>query len=228
LGNDNINQYKQKLLRSIEGLKQDFNNNKISQDKYNSLLKLYDNKLKTLNATLRVREMQGLTKDNDFEHEKEDDELELNHGKRYNADKYIVKQYNNKKHENNEKPKSNKRYIVIATSFLILAFIAGVTSGFFNYHQKMNSESANVDSLQISESAFPPIMEYKSYTPTTKTSNYQYSSSYNNNEGSSYNNEGKGEDYTGNNGYKSEYGESMADEPTDNVDPPIEGEPDST
>lgn len=215
-----MDQDKQKLLMDIEGLKQDFNNGEISQDKYESLLKLYDNKLKTLNATLKIRKIQGLTKCSDFKHEKKDDELKLNHGKRYNADEHIVKHNDNEKSKNNEKPKNSKKYIVITASFLILAFIAGVTSGFFNYSQQVNpqemsSKSAVVDSLQISENAFPPIIEDKSYTPTT-TYSHQYSSSY-------YNDENYGDQNN-----VPEHEESKSKEDTGDFNPPIEGETGST
>ncbi|MDR3222440.1 MAG: hypothetical protein LBT66_01710 [Methanobrevibacter sp.] len=106
-------------------LKKDFNEDKISQEKYYSLLNSYEDKLKTIDATLRVRKMKGLTEDNGFNHKADEDD-------------YIVKGNNNEKHLN--KPKSSRKYIIIAILCIIIAFVAGViafiagtTSGFFIY-----------------------------------------------------------------------------------------------
>jgi hypothetical protein len=154
----------------MEELKQDFNKGKISQEKYEGLLKLYDTKLKNIDATLRIRKMQGLIEDEEdvFDHKK-DDKTELEPKKNL-ADKHIVKL------DIDEKPKSGMRYVVVAILFLIVAFIAGATSGFFNHSQQTNSQTL-VNSLQINENAFPPTIESKTHNNTVQNNtveNYGY------------------------------------------------------
>ncbi|MDR3291308.1 MAG: hypothetical protein LBT10_04070 [Methanobrevibacter sp.] len=145
-------------------LKKDFNDGKISQEKYYSLLNSYEDKLKTIDATLRVRKMKRLTEDDDFNHK-----ADKKGSKKGNiVDNYIVKGGKNGKHLN--EPKSSRKYIIIVILFIIIAFIAGATSGFFNYSQQNNTQFVN--SLQIDENAFPPSIENKSYTPAIKTSDY--------------------------------------------------------
>ncbi|MDR1819239.1 MAG: hypothetical protein LBR15_03200 [Methanobrevibacter sp.] len=172
-----IKQDKKKLLKIIEELKQDFNEGKISKEKYENLLDSYDTKLKNINATLRLRKMQGLT-DDDF-HDIGYKSSKLNSKGKYLADDHIVKNDHNPQTVN--KPKNNHRYVIIAIVFLIIAFFAGATSGFFNYShmpdQTGSEQSAN--SLQINENAFPSIVKDINVN-TVKTSEYYPPTDYTN------------------------------------------------
>jgi hypothetical protein len=139
-------------------------------------LNSYDNKLKNINATLRLRKMQGLT-DDDF-HDVDDKSSKLNSKDKYHADDHIVKNDHNPQIVN--KPKNNHKYVIIAIVFLIIAFLAGATSGFFNYSHapdQTGSEPA-VNSSQINENASSSIVKDSDNVNTVKTSEYYHLTNY--------------------------------------------------
>lgn len=139
---------KQKLLKIINELKQDYEDDKISKDKYDSLLKSYEERIQKIDTTLRIKKMRGEEEVDEEDFDLEDNKLsEKNDSEISLADKHIVKTKQPVK-----KLKRRQLFVPFVIILLAVAFVAGAIPGFLEFPQ-LNTKDTNT--LQISENAFP-------------------------------------------------------------------------
>lgn len=154
---DNINQDKQKLLKIMQELEKDYKMGKISEDKYKYLSKEYKSRLANLNASTRIRHMQGkeskppspTVQRSMAEASRREDRALVN--------KYIVKTEKERKEEMKAaRVASNKGiFAIIAVVFLISAFLVGISFGLFAGPQNTAQTTGPVF---VSDSAFPQTL----------------------------------------------------------------------
>lgn len=151
---NNISQDKDKLLKLLEGLEEDYQAGNISNSKYKYLSKQYEDRLSDITAVNRIRAMQGKEivkkpaisssrKQIAEESKKEDEKL---------VDKYVVKTENEKKES---KASSRGIFAIIAIVFLAAAFMAGIGFGMFGFDFQTTTP-ANA-AVTINETAFPVV-----------------------------------------------------------------------
>ena len=148
---NNISQDKEKLLKLLEELEEEYQAGNISDDKYNYLSKQYEDRLSDIVAVDKIRAMQGKKivekpviyskKLTDEKSKEEDEEL---------IDKYVI----DTKKEEKELKAFNKRIIaVIAIVCLAVAFIAGIGFGIFNFDFPSTQNTV----VTVNETAFPIV-----------------------------------------------------------------------
>lgn len=152
----NINQDKQKLLLIMQELKKDYEAGNISEDKYKYLSNEYSNRIANLDATNRIRSMQGRKSDEKLKShsvqrsmaeasKKEDQDL---------INKYVVKSKEDKNIKENV-PVSNKgKYAILAVVCLIGAFLVGISFGLFTTPQT----AIPAASVMVDDTAFPDFL----------------------------------------------------------------------
>jgi len=153
---DNINQDKQKLLSIMRELKKDYEAGNISESKYKYLSNEYSSRIANLDATNRIRAMQGRgtaekSKSSSVQRsmaeasKKEDQNL---------IDKYVVKPKENKNIKKTV-PVSNKgKYAILAVVCLIGAFLVGISFGLFTGPQTTIPSA----SVMVDDTAFPDFL----------------------------------------------------------------------
>ncbi|OQD58313.1 hypothetical protein MBBAR_21c00320 [Methanobrevibacter arboriphilus JCM 13429 = DSM 1125] len=153
---DNINQDKQKLLQIMQELKKDYEAGNISEDKYKYLSNEYSNRIANLDATNRIRSMQGRKSDEKLKthsvqrsmaeaSKKEDQDL---------INKYVVKSKDDKNIKETV-PVSNKgKYAILAVVCLIGAFLVGISFGLFTSPQT----AIPAASVMVDDNAFPDFL----------------------------------------------------------------------
>ena len=158
----------------MKELKADHQAGKISDEKYKELSRQYMIKLKNIDASSRIRAMQGRQFSSsskpkrNYRPDRRAAELSRKEDERL-VQKYIV---NPKRPVNNNKPKASKsnkgKYSILVVLFLIIAFTAGIGFGMFNFDfQAVNISDA---SAVVTDSAFPVVIENNTTSNVTSTS----------------------------------------------------------
>ena len=172
---DNISQDKQKLLKIMQELKKDYQAGNISEDKYKYLSNEYSNRLANLDATNRIRNMQG-RQNSQKPHSKavqrsmatasmkEDKDL---------VDKYVVKPKQEQKSQKSSDVSNKSKYAILAVVCLIGAFLVGISFGLFSGGPQATVPAASV---LIDDSAFPQVV-VNTTNVTTSTGGSQSGSS---------------------------------------------------
>lgn len=167
----------------MKELKADHQNGKISDEKYKELSRQYMIKLKKIDASSRIRTMQGRKQKYPFSNQysqgirpdKRAAELSRLEDEKL-VQKYIV---NPKKSSNNQRPKSHGsnsgKWSVIAVVFLIIAFTAGIGFGMLNFDFKATNIS-NASAI-VTDSAFPAEISNNTTVGTTNSSSISSTSS---------------------------------------------------
>lgn len=166
---DNISQDKQKLLRIMQELKKDYQAGNISEDKYKYLSKEYSNRLANLDATNRIRNMQGrkngkrppsksVQRSMAEASRKEDQDL---------VNKYVVKPKEETTTKKNPEVSNKGKYAILAVICLIGAFLVGISFGLFSGPQN----TVPATSVIIDDTSFPDFLANASnVTTNTDTS----------------------------------------------------------
>ena len=154
---DNISQDKQKLLKIMQELKKDYQAGNISENKYRFLSKEYSNRLANLDATNRIRNMQG-RKNAQKSHSKAVQRSMAEASKREDkalVDKYVVRQSPGRMNPNPSQVSNKSKYAVVAVIFLIGAFLIGISFGLFTGGPQSNVPVANI---LIDDTSFPEVI----------------------------------------------------------------------
>ncbi|OWT32459.1 hypothetical protein BGI41_07540 [Methanobrevibacter sp. 87.7] len=167
----------------MKELKADHQNGRISDEKYKELSRQYMIKLKNIDASSRIRAMQGRKQrysssnqtHNNIRPDKRAAELSRLEDEKL-VQKYIV---NPKRSSNNQRPRSHGsnsgKWSVIAIVFLIIAFTAGIGFGMLNFDFKATNIS-NASAI-VTDSAFPAEINNNTTVNTTLDSSSVSSSS---------------------------------------------------
>lgn len=166
----------------MKELKSDYHAGKISDEKYEELSQKYMLKLKNIDATSKIRAMQGRRQVNnnssstDKSFNKKQMELSRKEDEKL-VEKYIVnpKRVTNGKGKIASESNNKTKYSIIAVIFLILAFSAGIGYGVLNFD--FNSVVASHTSAVVTDSAFPLIVANTTNTSSTASSSSSTSSS---------------------------------------------------
>lgn len=158
----------------MQELKKDYKAGNISEDKYKYLSKEYSNRLANLNATNRIRNMQGRQNNqNPVSKSAQRSMAEASRREDKNlVDKYIVKPKEVKKSQKPSEASNKSKYAILAVICLIGAFLVGIGFGLFSGGPQ---STVPVASVLIDDTAFPEILN-NATNITTDTSNTQSSS----------------------------------------------------
>ncbi|MEE1129837.1 MAG: endoglucanase [Methanobrevibacter sp.] len=172
---------RERLLKIMSSLENDYRSGKISAEKYSYFRSKYEDKLNTIDAqaaTRRIRSMQGKSADNSRKRKrskkpainKKKEEQDL-------VQKYII---NPKKGDAkyNRKEKSSMdggTFKLLLLLILVIGFTAGVAYGVFNLD--FDSLSGTNSIAVVQDTAFPEINQTTAPTTSTQTSYTNYSSS---------------------------------------------------
>ncbi|MBZ9571412.1 hypothetical protein KQY27_07620 [Methanobrevibacter sp. TMH8] len=161
----NISQDKQKLLKIMQELKKDYQAGNISEDKYKYLSKEYSNRLANLDATNRIRSMQG--RENNQKTPSKAAQRSMAEASRREdkdlVDKYIVKPKVQKKVQTAPESSNKSKYAILAVVCLIGAFLVGISFGLFSGGPQSAVPGATV---LIDDSAFPSFLANASNVTT--------------------------------------------------------------
>lgn len=167
---------REKLIRVMESLDADFRAGKISEDKYRYFYSKYADKLNAMNASNRIRTMQGKkSKPNTYSSKRtraEDNRRE----EQKLVQKYIVdpKKGDESKKRNNSSMDSGISKVIIVL-ILAIAFTAGIAFGVFGFD--FNDMSVVNAAAIVEDSAFPDV-EIVNITTNTNTTSDTSSSNY--------------------------------------------------
>lgn len=178
---------KEKLLRVMRSLDADYQQGKISGEKYRYFRSKYEDKLNTLDArdaTNRIRSMQGKPSEKKRNsqpprlNKKKNDEEDL-------VQKYIINPKKGDKDLNKEKkaPMDNSTFKLVLVLVLVIGFTAGIGYGVLTFD--FGSISVNNAQAIVEDTAFPEVQQ----VPVNTTSNETVQT---------------GETYTSDNSYSSE------------------------
>ena len=152
---NNISQDKEKLLKLLQDLEEDYLAEKISDEEYENLSNEYKDKLSNITAVDRIRAMQGkkvvekpifsFAKKQKAEKSKIEDEKLV--------DQYVVKTKKEKKKE--PKPPRKGIFAAIAIICLAAAFITGIGFGIFNFDFQSPEPGNSV--VTLDENALPEV-----------------------------------------------------------------------
>ena len=175
---------KEKLLRVIRSLDTDYEQGKISDEKYRYFRSKYEDKLNALDArdaTDRIRSMQGKSSNKKTAPEpprlnkKKEEEKDL-------VQKYIINPKKDDKSFNKEKkpPMDNSTFRLITVLVLVIGFTAGIGYGVLTFD--FGSISVSDAQAIVEDTAFPEVQEVQ-VNNTTNTSvqtgdNYTSDTSY--------------------------------------------------
>ena len=160
----------------MKELKADHQAGKISDEKYKQLSRQYMLKLKNIDASSRIRTMQGRPNSSNQPRNYRPDRRAAELSRRED-EKLVQKYVVNPRKPESKKPKSkrsnNGKYAIIAAIFLILAFTTGIGFGMFNF----DFQSANTNSsIIVADSAFPfEINNYSNLNTNATTTASDYS-----------------------------------------------------
>ena len=169
-----ISQDKEKLLKLLQELEEEYQAENISDDEYNYLSKEYNDRLSNITAVDRIRSMQGkkvvekpvIYSSKKVEKSKKEDEKLV--------DKYVVK---TEKEKRELKAPSKKVLVTIAIMCLAAAFITGIGFGIFNFDFQPPNQTIAV--VTVNESTFPIVKSND--TNKTNKNNITTNSSENSN-----------------------------------------------
>jgi len=175
-----------KLLRIMSSLEDDYRSGKISADKYSYFRSKYEDKLNTIDAqaaTKRIRSMQGKPSTNTKKRKRS--KKPTNTKKQEEQDlvqKYIINPKKGDARYNRAKKSSmdSGTFKLLLLLILVIGFTAGVAYGVFNFDFDTMSQ---VDSVaMVQDTAFPEFNEVIQTTNTTDSSSnstdtdtYEYS-----------------------------------------------------
>ncbi len=170
---------REKLLKIMASLEDDYNTGKISADKYSYFRSKYEDKLNTIDAqaaTRRIRSMQGKSTSNTAKKRKRSRKPTKNKKKEEQdlVQKYIInpKKGDAKYNKTKKSSMDSGTFKLLLLLILVIGFTAGVAYGIFNFDFNELSDSDSVAIVQ--DTAFPEFKEVK-VTNTTSDSNSNYS-----------------------------------------------------
>ena len=139
----------------MQELKKDYQAGKISEDKYRYLSKEYSNRLATIDATNRVRNMQGRQKGTKPPSSVQRSMAEASRKEDMNlVNKYVVKPKEDQKIKKAPEVSNKGKYAILAVICLIGAFLVGISFGLFNGPQTpISAVNAMID-----DTAFPEVI----------------------------------------------------------------------
>lgn len=155
---------KEKLLKVMRSLDEDYAHGKISEEKYRYFRSKYEDKLNTLDArdaTNRIRSMQGKPSGKRKTNPKPP---KLNKKKKEEPDlvqKYIINPKKGDKDFNKEKkpPMDNGTFKLIAVLVLVIGFTAGIGYGVLTFD--FGNISVTDAQAIVEDTAFPEVEEVK-------------------------------------------------------------------
>ncbi len=155
----------------MKELKADHQAGKISDEKYRQLSRQYMLKLKNIDASSRIRTMQGrpnsFNQPHNYRPDKRAAELSRREDEKL-VKKYVVNPRTGKSNKSKNKTSNKGKYAIIATIFLIFAFTTGIGFGMVNFDfQSSNTNS----SVLVADSAFPIELNNVSTLNSSTTSN---------------------------------------------------------
>ena len=158
----------------MKELKADHQAGKISDEKYRQLSRQYMLKLKNIDASSRIRTMQGrpnsFNQPHNYRPDKRAAELSRREDEKL-VKKYVVNPRTGKSNKSKNKTSNKGKYAIIATIFLIFAFTTGIGFGMVNFDfQSSNTNS----SVLVADSAFPIELNNVSTLNSSTTSPSSY------------------------------------------------------
>ena len=223
---------REKLLKIMSNLEDDYNSGKISAEKYSYFRSKYEDKLNSIDAkaaTRRIRSMQG--KPSKDTHKKRKKKPTKNKKKEEQdlVQKYIInpKKSDAKYNKNKKSSIDSGTFKLLLLLILVIGFTAGTAYGIFNFDFGSISDTETV--AVVDDTAFPEFkndvkpVNTTTYDITNYTSNYSYnfdnvetttdnnnydnsydSSSQNSQQGSSQSQQSQGSYDSGSNGQQSQ------------------------
>ena len=141
----------------MQELKKDYQAGNISEDKYRYLSKEYSNRLANLDATNRIRNMQG-RQINQKPPSKAVQRSMAEASRREDralVDKYVVKTKQKQKPHKSSEVSNKSKYAILAVVCLIGAFLGGISFGLFSGAPQ---STVPATSVLIDDSAFPEVI----------------------------------------------------------------------
>ncbi|WP_405304117.1 endoglucanase [Methanobrevibacter sp.] len=170
---------REKLLKIMSSLEDDYRSGKISADKYSYFRSKYEDKLNTIDAkaaTRRIRSMQGKPTNNSSKKKRRSRKPTVNKKKEEQdlVQKYIInpKKGDAKYNKTKKSSMDSGTFKLLLLLILVIGFTAGVAYGIFSFDF---DELSNTDSVAIvQDTAFPEIKEVN----VTSSNNYTFDSNY--------------------------------------------------
>ena len=140
----------------MQELKKDYQSGNISENKYRYLSKEYSNRLANLDATNRIRNMQGrqvrkapsrVTQRSMAEASRMEDKALV--------DKYVIKPKQKRNPQQKSEISNKSKYAILAMICLIGAFLVGISFGLFTGGPQA---SVQLTSVLIDDTAFPEVI----------------------------------------------------------------------
>ncbi len=182
----------------MQELKKDYEAGNISEDKYKYLSNQYSNRIANLDATNRIRNMQGrqtIKKHNSgpaqrsmAEASKKEDQDLIN--------KYVVKPKGNENVKTNVKVSNKGKYAILAVVCLIGAFLVGISFGLFTGPQT----TIPTASVMVDDTAFPNFLVNATNSTTDTNSSTSTDVSTDTNSSSDSSDSGNSDDNSNDNG----------------------------
>ncbi|MGX8694122.1 MAG: endoglucanase [Methanobrevibacter sp.] len=170
---------REKLLKIMSSLEDDYRSGKISADKYSYFRSKYEDKLNTIDAkaaTRRIRSMQGKSTGNTTKRKKRSRKPTVNKKKQEQdlVQKYIInpKKGDAKYNKTKKSSMDSGTFKLLLLLILVIGFTAGVAYGIFSFDFDDVPDANSVAIVQ--DTAFPEIKE----TNVTSSTNYTYNSNY--------------------------------------------------
>ena len=197
-----------KLLKVMDSLEEDYASGKISPEKYSYFRSKYEDKLNSIDAreaTRRIRSMQGKPSSSPNKEKRRKRPTKNKKEKEDLVQKYIInpKKDDAKYNKKEKKSMDSGTFKLLLLLILVLGFTVGVGYGVFNLDFDNLSETSTVATVQ--DTAFPDIHE-DIVQNTSYTKSYD-TSSYNDDSSSSYDNVETTQDSS----YSSDYSSSSSD-----------------
>ena len=177
---------REKLLMVMRSLEKDYNEGKISEEKYRYFKTKYEDRLHSLNtneASDRIRSMQGKSKPKSLDRKPPKSLKENSRQTEQDlVQKYIVnpKKGDKELNKTKKKPMEPGTFKLIAVVVLVIGFTSGIGFGIFNFDFDGMS-TVNAEAI-CEDTAFPDVEEVVNVTnntssSTTSTSTYTDTSS---------------------------------------------------
>lgn len=170
---------REKLLKIMSSLEDDYRSGKISADKYSYFRSKYEDKLNTIDAkaaTRRIRSMQGKPTNNSSKKKRRSRKPTVNKKKEEQdlVQKYIInpKKGDAKYNKTKKSSMDSGTFKLLLLLILVIGFTAGVAYGIFSFDFDNVPDSNSVAIVQ--DTAFPEIKEVN----VTSSNNYTFDSNY--------------------------------------------------
>lgn len=166
---------REKLLRVMKSLEADYHAGRISEEKFRYFYSKYSDKLNAMNATNRIRSMQGKKKIPNKNIGKRNKAITNKREEERLVQKYIVNpkkgDFKNKNKTNEDESWSDASFKFIVFLILAIAFTAGIGFGVFNFN--FGDMSVTNSAAIVKDTAFPEINQ----VPITNITSENYTSS---------------------------------------------------